>query len=71
MFDPGWRAWADGRPVPLEDREGLMVASLDAPAADLRMIFHPPSVRWGALLGVWALCVSAAAALCRLRRWAA
>ena len=53
---PGWRAWSDGKPVPIQESEGVLRA-VAVPAGRHRIEFRyqPASVYWGAALSVMGL----------------
>jgi hypothetical protein len=53
---PGWHAWSDGKPTPIQESEGVLRA-VAVPAGSHRIEFRyqPGSVYWGAALSVMGL----------------
>jgi hypothetical protein len=58
-FDPGWRAWVDGRPAPVWRANAIFRGVAVEPGTHrVEMRYRPPSVAWGAaatVLGIAAM----------------
>jgi len=66
---PGWRATVDGRPTPVVRADGLL-QGVPVPAGNhhVTISYHPPGLRWGALLTVLTAAALAVWALVRAAR---
>jgi hypothetical protein len=63
-FYRGWRAWLDGKRVPIQEYEGVVRAIDAAPGRHrIEMQYRPASVYWGAGLSVAGLLLAALAGL--------
>jgi hypothetical protein len=57
---PGWRAWVDGRRVPIQEVEGaLRAVAVDSGRHRVEFRYRPGSVYWGAALTVLGLLLAA------------
>ncbi len=66
---PGWRAWVDGQPAPIERADTYFRAvQLVGGAHIVEFRFEPDSLRWGALTSALTLLVSGVVTLWMLRR---
>ena len=56
-WDPGWKAWIDGRPVPLGRHQGTLLA-IDVPAGTHKIVllYHPDNVVLGIFCSAAAAC---------------
>jgi hypothetical protein len=71
-WDPGWRAWLDGRPVTIEPFQGVLMAVPVGPGSGrVELRYHPDGFVPGMVLSALGLCVLAAGAAGGARRWAA
>ncbi|HVR95883.1 MAG TPA: YfhO family protein [Thermoanaerobaculia bacterium] len=68
-WDPGWRAWRDGRPVPVEPVDGLLLGVPAGPGAGrVELRYHSDGFAAGAVLSLLGLAGTGAGALWRRRR---
>lgn len=63
-WDPGWRAWVDGRPAKVERLQGILMAVPVAPGAgSVELRYHPDGFVPGLALSALGLCVLAGGAI--------
>jgi uncharacterized membrane protein YfhO len=56
LYDPGWRATVDGRPVPIERANyGFRAVALPAGQHTVSMVYRPPAVTLGVLVSALSL----------------
>ena len=68
-WDPGWRAWIDGRPVAIEPRQGvLMTVPVGPGSGRVELRYHPDGFALGMVLSALGLCVLVAGAWHRAGR---
>jgi hypothetical protein len=68
-WDPGWRAWLDGRPVAIEPLQGVLMAVPVGPGSGrVELRYHPDGFIPGMVLSALGLCVLAAGAAGGARR---
>ena len=68
-WDPGWRAWSDGRPVAVERLRGILMAVPVGPGSgSVELRYHPDGFALGMVLSALGLCVLAAGAAGGARR---
>ncbi len=68
-WDPGWRAWLDGRPVAIERLQGVLMAVPVGPGSGfVELRYHPDGFALGMVLSVLGLCILAGGVA---RRWVA
>jgi hypothetical protein len=68
-WDPGWRAWIDGRPVAIEPLQGvLMTVPVGPGSGRVELRYHPDGFALGMVLSALGLCVLATGAAGDLRR---
>jgi hypothetical protein len=59
-WDPGWRAWIDGRPVAVERLHGILMAVPVGPGSgSVELRYHPDGFALGMVLSALGLCVLA------------
>ncbi len=62
-WDPGWRAWRDGRPVAVERLDGILMAVPVGPGSgSVELLYHPDGFALGMVLSALGLGVLAAGA---------
>ena len=63
-WDPGWRAWIDGRPVAIEPVQGILMSVPVRPGAgSVELRYHPDGFVPGLVLSALGLCAAAGGAL--------
>jgi len=63
-WDPGWRAWIDGRPAAVERLQGILMAVPVGPGAgNVELRYHPDGFVPGMVLSALGLCVLTGGAL--------
>ena len=68
-WDPGWRAWIDGRPVAIEPLQGvLMTVPVGPGSGRVELRYHPDGFALGMVLSALGLCILAAGAASGARR---
>ena len=68
-WDPGWRAWIDGRPVAVERLDGILMAVPVGPGSgSIELRYHPDGFALGMVLSALGLCVLVAGAWQRAGR---
>ncbi len=68
-WDPGWRAWVDGRPAAVERLQGILMSIPVGPGAgSVELRYHPDGFVPGLVLSTLGLCAAAGGALAGRRR---